>query len=63
MNDTEKSQMYTILLSQHDKLGNQISEIKGESFDLNEEQEKKIHHLKSKQYEIMQRMQQLMSRV
>ena len=55
--------MYTILLSQHDKLGNQISEIKGESFDLNEEQEKRIHHLKSKQYEIMQRMQQLMSRL
>ena len=48
MNDTEKSQLYSHLLAQHDKLGNQISSIKGESINLNENQIKEIGVLESR---------------
>ena len=42
MNQQEKAQMYTFLLSEHDKISNQIASIKGESIDLNPEQLQRI---------------------
>ena len=61
MNDTEKSQLYSHLLAQHDKLGNQISSIKGEDINLNESQESRSRDLQNKQGQIMVQLQQLMS--
>ena len=60
MNDTEKSQLYSHLLSQYDKLDNQISSIKGEDINLNESQESRIRDLQIKKGQIMSQLQQLM---
>jgi hypothetical protein len=60
MNDTEKSNLYSHLLAQHDKLSNQISSIKGEDINLNESQESRIRDLQNKQGQIMSQLQQLM---
>jgi len=60
MNDTEKSQLYSHLLVQYDKLDNQISSIKGEDINLNESQESRIRDLQIKKGQIMSQLQQLM---
>ena len=60
MNDTEKSQLYSHLLAQYDKLDNQISSIKGEDINLNESQESRIRDLQIQQGQIMSQLQQLM---
>ena len=59
MNDEQKSVIYEQLLSQHDNVSNQISEIKGEDINLNEAQENRINVLKTKQIDIMRQMQKL----
>ena len=59
MNDEQKSVIYEQLLSQHDNVSNQISAIKGEDINLNEDQENRINVLKTKQIDIMRQMQKL----
>lgn len=53
MTDSEKAGLYGSLLNEHTKIGNAISEIKGQSIDLNEEQKQKIRRLESLQIKIM----------
>jgi hypothetical protein len=61
MNREEKSQRYSQLLFEFDRLGNRINSIKGEAIDLNENQNKQIRDLQIQQGKIMAEMQRLMS--
>lgn len=60
MNQQEKAQMYTFLLSEHDKISNQIASIKGESIDLNAEQLQRISRLQAKLGGITNQMMSMM---
>jgi hypothetical protein len=61
MNHEQKSQMYSQLLFEFDRLGNRINSIKGEAIDLNESQNRQIRDLQIQQGKIMSEMQKLMS--
>ena len=61
MTNEQKGQVYGRLLTEHTKVGNQISEIKGESIDLNTQQKEKIRQLESIQLKIMRDINRLMS--
>jgi len=52
--------MYTFLLSEHDKISNQIASIKGESIDLNPEQLQRISRLQAKLGGITNQMMSMM---
>jgi hypothetical protein len=53
MNDQQKADQYGKLLNEHTKLGNQVSEIKGESIEMNSNQQSRIKVLQTKQIQIM----------
>jgi hypothetical protein len=61
MTNEQKGVMYGKLLNEHTKVGNQISEIKGQSIDLNAHQKEKIKQLESIQIRIMRDINRLMS--
>ena len=61
MNHEQKSQMYSQLLFEFDRLGNRINSIKGEAIDLNESQNRQIRDLQIQQGKIMSEMQKLMT--
>ncbi len=61
MTNEQKGVMYGKLLNEHTKVGNQISEIKGQSIDLNVQQKEKIKQLESIQIRIMRDINRLMS--
>ena len=61
MNDNQKAQLYSNLTYSFDKLANEISSIKGESIDLNQDQQLKIRQLMQKQNEIMSELQRMMN--
>lgn len=62
MNDNEKSLIYDNLMMEHRRLDNQISQIKSENFELNEQQQNQINSLKRKQEELFFRMKSLFDR-
>jgi hypothetical protein len=45
MNQEQKAQVYNQLMVEYTKLENQVSSIKGESFEMNESQQKRINEL------------------
>ena len=49
MSYEQKAQRYQYLLSEFDKLSNEIASIKGESLELNESQNQRIYNLQTKQ--------------
>lgn len=61
MNNEQKAQMYNQLLSEHTRIMNQISSIKGESIDLNNQQLMRIRQLEDRQRQIMSSIQRMMS--
>ena len=61
MNDEQKAQLYSQLTYNYDRLANEIASIKGESIDLNQEQQAKINKLQEQQGRIMARLQQIMN--
>jgi len=61
MNDNQKAQLYSNLTYGFDKLANEISSIKGENIDLNQEQLNRIHKLQEEQGRIMNQLQQIMN--
>ena len=61
MNQEQKSQRYSQLLFEFDRLGNRINSIRGEAIDLNENQNRQIRDLQIQQGKIMSEMQKLMS--
>lgn len=60
MNEEQKSQHYSNLLYELDRLGNEIASIKGEDINLNETQLKRISSLTIKQNQVMGKLQELM---
>ena len=61
MTNEQKAQHYGQLLNEHTRIGNQISEIKGQSIDLNPKEQAKIKELESKQIHIMNSIRRLLS--
>ena len=61
MNDEQKAQLYSQLTYNYDRLANEIASIKGESIDLNPQQQERIQRLQMEQHKIMSRVQQLMN--
>jgi hypothetical protein len=61
MNDEQKAQRYNQLTYNFDRLANEISSIKGESIDLNNEQLTKIQKLQEQQGKIMSELQRMMN--
>lgn len=60
MNNEQKAQRYSYLMSQFDVLRNKIADIKLTQVNLTEEQERNIKVLQSKQQLIMQDINRLM---
>ena len=60
MDNEQKAAMYGRLLNEHTKLQNEISSIKGESFDLNNEQRNRIKELEQRQIRIMNDINRLL---
>ena len=61
MNEEQKAQLYSQLTYNYDRLANEIASIKGESIDLNSQQQERIQKLQMEQHKIMSRVQQLMN--
>jgi hypothetical protein len=59
MTNEQKAQVYNQLMFEHTKLSNQINAIKGESIDLNQEQEQRIRVIESKIRDVMNRLSRL----
>lgn len=59
MNESQKAQAYGELLNEHTRLRNKISEIEGQSIELNQEQLKKIDVFKNRQIQIMEEIKKL----
>ena len=53
MNEQQKAEHYGRLLNEHTKLGNLVSEIKGENIEMNDNQMSRIKVLQTKQLQIM----------
>ncbi len=61
MENSEKAKIYGQLLNEHTRVGNQISEIKSENFEMNDEQLKRIKVLENRLVHIMKTIKTLMS--
>lgn len=61
MTEQEKAVMYGQLLNEHTRVGNQISEIKGQNIELNEKQKAEIKGLENRQIDIMFKIRKLLS--
>lgn len=61
MNEEQKAQQYNNLTYGFDRIVNEIASIKGESIDLNQEQQSKINKLLEQQQRIMGQLQQIMN--
>jgi hypothetical protein len=57
MNNTEI--IYGQLLNEHSRIGNEISDIKANSVELNENDRKKVQQLQKRQLEIMNQIKTL----
>jgi hypothetical protein len=61
MREQEKAILYGQLLNEHTRIGNQISEIKGQSIELNEKQSTQVKQLQGRQVDIMNKIRKLLS--
>ena len=61
MTTDQKAALYGQLLNEHTRIQNEISSIKGESIDLNQQQLNKIKELQQKQLRIMNDINRLLS--
>lgn len=62
ISESEKANIYAMLLNQHSKLHNQINEIKGQNIDMSREQLIEIKKLENTQMDIMRKINLLLSR-
>ena len=60
MNNDQKAALYGRLLNEHTRLHNEISSIKGESIELNQQQSNKIKELEKRQIGIMNDINRLL---
>jgi hypothetical protein len=61
MNQEQKAQAYGELLNEHTRVGNKISEIKAQSFELSADQQRQIQVLQNQQINIMEKIKKLFS--
>lgn len=61
MNDQQKAEHYGRLLNEHTKLGNQVSEIKGENIEMNNSQTARIKVLQTRQLQIMNTIREMLN--
>jgi hypothetical protein len=57
MND--KRMIYESMLNEHRRVQNEIADIKANSFELNEEEKKKVKELETRQVQLMNQMKAL----
>jgi hypothetical protein len=60
MDNEQKAAIYGRLLNEHTRLQNEISSIKGESIELNQQQSNKIKELEKRQIGIMNDINRLL---
>lgn len=53
MDDNQKARVYDQLMYENDKISNQIASIRGESLEMNEDQQRRIYNLQVRQQQIM----------
>jgi hypothetical protein len=56
---TNKKVIYETILNEHRRITNEISDIKANSYELNDEEIKRVKDLQSRQLELMGRMKTL----
>ena len=59
MTNEQKASAYGQLLNEHTRISNQISEIKGQNLELNQQQLQKVKQLESLQVKIMRHINRL----
>jgi hypothetical protein len=59
MTNEQKASAYGQLLNEHTRISNQISEIKGQNLELNQQQLQKVKQLESLQVKIMRDINRL----
>jgi hypothetical protein len=61
MTEQYKAQKYGELLNEHTRLSNQVSSIKGEDIEMNQQQMERIRQLQNRQIQIMEEIKKLLS--
>ena len=61
MDNNSKARMYGELLNEHTRIGNMISEINSQDFELNQDQRQQIRILQNRQIELMKSINKLFS--
>ena len=61
MDNNSKARMYGELLNEHTRIGNMISEINAQDFELNQDQRQQIRILQNRQIELMKSINKLFS--
>jgi hypothetical protein len=56
---TDKRTIYESMLNEHRRVQNEIADIKANSFELNEEEKKKVKELESRQVQLMNQIKAL----
>ncbi len=56
---SDKRMIYESMLNEHRRVQNQIADIKANSFELNEEEKKKVKELETRQVQLMNQMKVL----
>jgi hypothetical protein len=56
---SDKRMIYESMLNEHRRVQNQIADIKANSFELNEEEKKKVKELESRQVQLMNQIKAL----
>jgi hypothetical protein len=56
---TDKRTIYESMLNEHRRVQNEIADIKANSFELNEEEKKKVKELETRQVQLMNQMKVL----
>lgn len=56
---SDKRMIYESMLNEHRRVQNEIADIKANSFELNEEEKKKVKELETRQVQLMNQMKVL----
>jgi hypothetical protein len=59
MTEQQKADAYGQLLNEHTRVGNKISEVKGQNFEMTKDQLRQIEILQQKQIQIMEKIKKL----
>lgn len=62
MDNNSKARIYGELLNEHTRIGNMISDIKSQNYELSQEQKQQIRMLQNRQIELMKSINKLFSK-